>query len=469
MTGGRPKPRARPVSYASRGLFSRRALWPRALAALWSIALWLPTGVLLAPSGVNAQNHVRQPTRARAHAPAATKPAAKPRTRTAPAARVPAIARPSALQAVREGDAEARLIEVYKLTGQTHTREALRKAETLVRDHPNFQLAQLVYGDLLAGQIRAVNTLGDVPALAAKAAGPMLAELRQESQLRLQALRERPAAGMVPSQFLALSPRNKHAIAVDASRSRLYLFENTPSGLKLLADYYISVGKSGIEKSAEGDLRTPLGVYFISSNLNPKSLRDFYGSGALPINYPNQLDVKRGKTGSGIWLHGTPPAQFSRAPLSTDGCVVLANPDLERIIKTVEIRNTPVVIADSLKWVAPQSLTPELSAFEAVLQGWHRAKSSGDLARLTAWYTPDFTSYGKTLTEWMPVLQAELKQLGGRDIQIKDVSYLRWTDSADTMVVTFGELIKGSSTGSTKRQYWTRQGSQWKIFFEGTI
>jgi L,D-transpeptidase YnhG len=370
----------------------------------------------------------------------------------------------------RDGEAEARLIDIYKLIGQANPREALRKAESLVRDHPNFQLAQLVYGDLLAGFTRPLRAPGDVPEVtASKAAAPLLAELRQESLLRLRALRERPAPGTLPSQFLALSPRNKHAIAIDASRSRLYLFENTTTGIKLVADYYISVGKSGIEKSVEGDLRTPVGVYFITSNLNPKSLRDFYGSGALPINYPNQLDVKRGKTGGGIWLHGTPPTQFSRAPLSTDGCVVLANPDLERIIRTVEVRSTPVVIAHSLKWVAPQSLTADSKSFENVLQGWHSAKTSGDMARLTAWYAPDFTSYGKTLAEWTPALQTELKQLGGRDIQLKDVSYLRWTDSTDTMVVTFGELVKGAKTGRTKRQYWVRQGSQWKIFFEGTI
>ena len=370
----------------------------------------------------------------------------------------------------RDGEAEARLIEIYKLIGQANPREALRKAESLVKDHPNFQLAQLVYGDLLAGFTRPLRAPGDLPEItASKAAAPLLAELRQESLLRLRALRERPAPGTVPSQFLALSPRNKHAIAVDASRSRLYLFENTATGIKLVADYYISVGKSGIEKSIEGDLRTPVGVYFITSNLNPKSLRDFYGSGALPINYPNQLDVKRGKTGGGIWLHGTPPAQFSRAPLSTDGCVVLANPDLERIIRTVEVRSTPVVIAHSLKWVAPQSLAADSKSFESVLRGWHSAKSSGDIAKLTAWYTPDFTSYGKTLAELTPALQTEIKQLGGRDIQLKDVSYLRWTDSTDTMVVTFGELIQGAKTGRTKRQYWVRQGSQWKIFFEGTI
>ena len=369
----------------------------------------------------------------------------------------------------RDGQAEARLIDIYKLIGQAKTREALPLAESLVRDNPNFQLAQLVYGDLLTAQLRPVRNLGDVPDTTAKAAAPQMAELRRESQLRLQALRERPAAGLIPSQFITLSAQNKHAIAVDAGKSRLYLFENSPTGMKLLGDYYISVGKSGTEKTTEGDLRTPLGVYFITSNLDPKSLKAFYGSGALPINYPNPLDVKRGKTGSGIWLHGTPSAQFSRAPLATDGCVVLANPDLERIISTVQVRTTPVVIAQNLKWIAPLTAKADSKTFEDALKAWSTAKSSGDVARLMAWYTPDFNSYGKTLAEFTPAVQLELKQLGGRSVQLKDVSYMRWLDSNDTMVVTFGELAQGAKSGHTKRQYWTRQGNQWKIFFEGTI
>ena len=369
----------------------------------------------------------------------------------------------------RDGQAEARLIEIYKLIGQAKTRQALPLAERLVREHPNFQLAQLVYGDLLTAQLGPVRVMGNVPDTTAIAAALPLAELRKESQLRLQALRDRPAVGLIPSQLISLSAQNKHAIAIDASRSRLYLFENSSTGLKLLADYYISVGKSGIEKTVEGDLRTPLGVYFVTSNLDPKSLKEFYGSGALPINYPNQLDVKRGKTGSGIWLHGTPPTQFSRAPLATDGCVVLANPDLERIIRTVRVRTTPVVIAQSLKWVAPQTIKADNKPFEDALKAWQNAKSSGDMTRLMTWYTPDFTSNGKTLAQWAPVLQAELKKLDGRNLEIKDVSYLRWTDVNDTMVVTFGELAQGAKTGQTKRQYWTRQGSQWKIFFEGIV
>ena len=370
---------------------------------------------------------------------------------------------------VDPGLAEARLIEIYQLIAKMQAREALTKAEKLVQDFPQFQLAHLVYGDLLAARTRPIRTFGDVPEPQLKAGAPVLNELRDESQMRLKALRERPPAGAVPSQFLALSLRNKHAIAVDASRSRLYLFENRPTGLTLIADYYISVGKSGLEKTTEGDLRTPLGIYFITSNLDPKSLKDFYGSGALPINYPNVLDSKRGKTGSGIWLHGTPPGQFSRPPLATDGCVVLANPDLDQIIRTVEVRTTPVVISKHHNWVAQNNARTEGKPFEDALTAWLNAKSSGNIDRVLTFYTTDFNSNGKTLTQWTPALRNELTKVRGRAIQLKDLSLLRWTDTADTMVVTFGEVTDGARTGPTKRQYWVKQGSQWKIFFEGVI
>ena len=369
-----------------------------------------------------------------------------------------------------QGTAEARLIGVYQLINAGRAQEALKSATELVRDHPTFQLAQLIYGDLLSTQTRAVQTLGDIPgALNDSKAKATLADLRQESEMRLKALRERPPANTIPSQFLALSQRNRHAIAIDASRSRLYLFENTPQQLRLVGDFYISVGKSGIEKMVEGDARTPLGVYFIVGNLDPKSLSDFYGSGALPINYPNVLDSRRGKTGSGIWLHGPPPNQFARAPMASDGCVVLSNPDLEFIIRTVEVRTTPVVIAPRLDWVPQQRVQAERKPFDDALDAWRSVKSSGDVDRLMRFYTQDFSSRGRTLAEWAPALRKEVDKAQGRPIALKDVSFLRWTDTADTMVVTFGEVTAGARTGPTKRQYWRREGDEWKIFYEGII
>jgi len=379
------------------------------------------------------------------------------------------------------GQAEARLIDIYQLISQGLAREALAKADALVRDHPNFHLAHLVHGDLLSLQARPVNQLGDVPDTKALAAAEQLKTLREESRRRLQALMERPPAGSIPAQFLALSSQSRHAIAIDASRSRLYLFENqTPSAsgsliaktpeLRLVGDFYISVGLSGIEKTVEGDKRTPLGVYYITSNLNPDNLPDLYGVGALPINYPNPLDVQRGKTGSGIWLHGTPREQFVRAPQASDGCVVLSNPDLERLLKTVQIRTTPVVIAPELQWVQPEALDTERQAFEAALEAWRVAKSEGNLGQLKGFYSSRFQNQGRDLAQWWPRVESELLPAKGpRELQLKELSLLRWRDAQDTMVVTFGEVPQGQSRGVTRRQYWALERNQWKIFSEGTL
>lgn len=375
------------------------------------------------------------------------------------------------------GDAEARLIDIYQHIGQGQHREAMRLAETLVADHPNFQLAQLVLGDLLSLQTRPVRQLGDVPDTQALAANEQLGALRDESRRRLRALTERPPEGRIPDQILALAPRSRHAIAIDASRSRLYLFENlaaatdpagsAPPQLRLIGDFYISVGLSGIEKIVEGDQRTPLGVYYITGNLNPANLPDLYGVGALPINYPNALDLRRGKTGHGIWLHGTPRAQFVRAPQASDGCVVLSNPDLKRLLATVAIRTTPVIIAPELHWVAPESLAQDRTDFDAALQAWREAKSRGELDSLKAMYAEQFRGQGGHADPWWSRMDRELRDKGTRAIELRELSLLRWRDSDDTMVVTFGEALEGQSRSVNKRQYWGRENGHWKIFFEG--
>lgn len=373
------------------------------------------------------------------------------------------------------GQAEARLIRIYQHIRDGQHRQALQQAEHLTRDHPNFQLAQLVLGDLLSVQARPVRTLGDVPDTKALAARDQLEALREESRRRIRALTERPPAEHIPQQFLALAPSSRHAIAIDASRSRLYLFENLATErdqalaaprLRLIGDYYISVGLLGIEKYVEGDKRTPLGVYYITSTLDPKRLPDLYGVGALPINYPNALDVQRGKTGSGIWLHGTPSDQFVRAPQASDGCVVLSNQDLDRLLRTVQIRTTPVVIAPELTWVKPQALDAERQDFAAALGAWREAKSLGDATRLRSLYSERFRHAGRSLEQWWPGVASGLHKAG--PVELKDTSLLQWHDQEATMVVTFGEVPEGRSRGITRRQYWARENGQWRIFYEGS-
>lgn len=154
---------------------------------------------------------------------------------------------------------------------------------------------------------------------------------------------------------------------------------------------------------------------------------------------------------------------------ATDGCVVLANPDLDHLIRTVEVHSTPVVIANQLAWVALNSIETKSTPFKDTLAAWRKAKTSGDIKQLLNFYTPDCSAHGKTLAQWRPTLKTEIARVQGRPLQLKDVSHLRWTDTVDTMIVTFSEVVDGTRTRWTKRQYWARKGNQWKIFFEGML
>jgi len=477
-------PSSMPASWSVSGHRGRRLLWPGA-----ALATFLLGGMLWnASPGQQLRDWLARSPDSAGRSAAVILPSLieSAIARTDPAAQQAPVIDRAGLQPLSLSDdrfedvvpllgaAEARLIDIYQHIGRSEHRQALALTEQLVKEHPNFQLAQLVLGDLLSLQTRPVRRLGDVPDTKAVAAAEQLEALREESRRRIRSLTERPPEGHVPTQFLALSAQSRHAIAIDASRSRLYLFENqgdsdetgTPR-LRLLGDFYISVGLSGIEKEVEGDKRTPLGVYYITSNLNPRNLPDLYGVGALPINYPNALDLQRGKTGSGIWLHGTPREQFVRAPLASDGCVVLSNPDLERLLGTVRIRTTPVVIAPELQWVNAAAIAEHRDRFENTLDAWRQARSEADPVRLREFYSTQFRAQGRDLESWWPRTESELRARGAREIELKELSILNWRDSDDTMVVTFGEVPRGSARGVTRRQYWILENDRWKIFFEG--
>lgn len=354
--------------------------------------------------------------------------------------------------------AENRLIEIYKLIGQGHAKLALPLAQRLSKDHPNFQLAQLVYGDLLLAQTQPLRQLAQMtPDLAFDLNySRRIAELKSEALLRIQALQENPPEGHLPSNILDAPAHVRHIIAVDASRARLYLFQNSAQGLQLVRDFYMSVGKAGTDKYNEGDNRTPLGIYFTTGRMVGRTLPEFYGAGALPLNYPNAFDKLRGKTGSGIWLHGSPPAQFARAPLASEGCVVLSNADFEQLLRTVDPQHTPVIIAKNLNWVKPEILKTERTEAADLFQIWLQARVDASGRQLRTLYTPE------------ALRQTELP---GASAEYSNPMVLRWNDNqTKTMVFSFEEIrSNGNRKAASKirRQFWLNDGSGWRIFHEG--
>ena len=354
---------------------------------------------------------------------------------------------------------EERLVAAYAALARGHGRSALAQAEALVRDQPHFSLAQMLKSDLLAARAGLPSAFGaelrlDMSAI--EVDDPARLALRDEARQRLAALLDRPPQDRLPSGLLQLAPWIRHAVVVDASRSRLYLFANGPEGPRLVSDTYISVGKAGVAKRIEGDQRTPLGVYWITSALDATRLDDRFGAAALRINYPNAWDRMAGRTGSGLYLHGVPRRTLSRPPLETDGCVAMANDDIAQLLATLDVDATPVVIAEQLRWSTPAEIGQAAAEFRPAFEAWDDARQSADDRDLARWYLAYATRPPADAIDTRPTL---------------DASFVAWHgESVPIMVVTTRRAAPAAGADpDVYRQYWVQRRGRWRIAFDGQV
>jgi len=361
---------------------------------------------------------------------------------------------------------EDKLSTVFQSIEANRLDEALQRVDALIREYPNFRLAHLVRGDLLLARARPLQTFGNV---AKTVPGEKIDGLREEALARLRAQRHRPGDDRLPRYVLQLHAEQKHVLMVDSRRSRLYVFGNDGGTPRLVADYYVTLGKNGIEKTREGDQKTPVGVYHVTANLPRKKLTDFYGAGAFPINYPNEWDRRQGRGGYGIWLHGVPSDVYSRPPRASDGCIVLANPDLESVGRHVQVGLTPVIIADEIEWSDAATIAAERAALAGAFEQWRADWQSRDTERYLAHYSSRFAAPGQDLAAWS---EHKRKVNGAKrwiKVGVSRVAMFRYPRERDFVVVTFNQDYRsdGLSNVMRKRQYWVKEGAQWKIIYEG--
>jgi murein L,D-transpeptidase YafK len=344
---------------------------------------------------------------------------------------------------------------------------ALQRVERLIAEHPNFRLAHLIRGDLLLARARPLATFGNVVKTVPQ---EKVDDLRAEALVRLRALRDRPGSGRLPRTLLQLHPGQKHALVVDSRRSRLYVFENLDGRPHYVADYYVTLGKRGVDKTRAGDQKTPIGVYHVTANLPRQKLTDFYGAGAYPINYPNEWDKRLGRDGYGIWVHGTPPDTYSRPPRASDGCIVLANPDLLSVGRFMQVGMTPVIIAEEIEWADADVLQAERAALARALENWRSDWESRDTERYLAHYAAAFRSEAQDLAAWATHKRSVNAAKKWIRVGLAQVAMFRYPGNADFVVVTFEQDYRSSNLSNTmhKRQYWQKQDGRWRILYEGT-
>lgn len=379
------------------------------------------------------------------------------------------ISMPASAQGPNEKpDPDTMLIEVYKELAANHLRQAKAKADKLVEMYPTFRLGHLIRGDLLLMHARPVPSFG----AASNAPPDKLKDLRHEAMVRLNSLRWRPDPDLIPRVLMQLRDDQRFALVVDTKLSRLYVYENLGNRIKFISDYYVTQGKLGVNKFKEGDQKTPLGVYYITSRLPKAKLPDLYGSGAMPINYPNDWDKMRGRGGSGIWVHGTPSDSYSRPPLASDGCVVLTNPDWEKLSSTVEIGKTPIIISDKIEFINKTKWEAERDAANQLLNSWRRDIESMDPAQVLNNYSRVFKSgQGEDINSWHANYRQSLSGVSNISVRLKDMSFFRYPASEEMFVTTFTQdtAVDRIHSSQRKRQYWVKENNRWKIVYEVNI
>jgi murein L,D-transpeptidase YafK len=342
---------------------------------------------------------------------------------------------------------------------------ALAEVEKVLLSYPNFRLAHLIRGDLLLSRARPLKELGDAP----NAPRERVEDLRDEARVRFARHQLERPIDRVPKYLLQMGAEQKHALIVDTRQSTLYVFENVNGLPQYVADYYISSGKNGTDKTREGDKKTPLGVYHVTANLPRAKLADLYGVGAYPISYPNEWDRREGRNGTGIWLHGTPSDTYSRPPRASDGCVVLTNQDLETIAANLRVGVTPVIITDGIDWVKPDSLESVRRDLLKSVENWRRDWESRDTETYLQHYARGFTSGSQDLAAWSQQKRHVNAAKTWIKLKVERVSAFLYPGRDDLAVVSFDQDYASSNLTNRmkKRQYWINESGAWRILYEG--
>jgi murein L,D-transpeptidase YafK len=287
-----------------------------------------------------------------------------------------------------------------------------------------------------------------------------------------------PITNLLPASLLLTDPLFSHHILIaEKSTHKLHLFQRNPQGsIQLLHSYQMASGKIAGDKSAQGDHRTPEGIYQFTSFIPHESLikmfgkkkGEIYGIGSFVINYPNPVDHRLHKGGSGIWLHSTNDETRIEKGLDSRGCLVVANQDLIDISKYIELKKTPLIVVQDMHYLSRDSWYRNRAQLLNLVNQWIDSWQQEKFSSYINFYHPQkfhdrfrgnyqqFSKYKRTL----------FQRSGQPTIRIDNISIFQTLNYA---TITFRQHYSSRSINDSgkKTLYLEKNASyQWKIVSE---
>lgn len=291
-------------------------------------------------------------------------------------------------------------------------------------------------------------------------------------------------AEAVPEEAWKTPDSMTHVLLANKAHRRLYVLRRG-EGWNVERVYAAAYGKNGGRKEVSGDRRTPEGIYFIVGHKQSTELAQNYGPAAFVLNYPNADDHRAGRTGRGIWIHGTAP---DSSPVATRGCIELNNHDLAELERLIGIGiGTPVVIVDDSA-MQDATVRPDyrevarrresvmaayrrrLTSFARFVYRWQEAWESRDIDQYHVFYdTVGFAGQG---LEWDGWRERKLRTFHNYDTISVAVRDIVLTDfESDRAVVKFYQVYRSNvlTSRNVKALFLMRTDGSWKIQRETTL
>jgi len=280
----------------------------------------------------------------------------------------------------------------------------------------------------------------------------------------------KPQQRRIPQGTLMLSEDSHYLFWAEAEKGLLHLLQRHDNGgFTTVKTINMSIGKLGYGKTREGDKRTPIGVYRITSFLTDEQLTDFYGLGAYPLDYPNANDKLNQRTGHGIWLHGLPKGVDSRPPRDSDGCVVIDNNNLSALADYITTGDTYVVIDKELKWQSLVETQKSVADIENHFYQWIAAWKTIDNDTYLNFYAESFTNLDKDKTHWDNYKRRIHRNKKFIDVKISNLSIFDYPGEKNLITVRYYQAYNSNNYHwrGWKEQLWKNIEGQWKIVYEG--
>lgn len=345
--------------------------------------------------------------------------------------------------------------------------DALITIDEIIKQKPNFKLAHLIRGDIYQAYAHGISDFGSSSNISKE----KIDDLKDEAKKRIESHLHN-ATNIIKSPRVTLPQSINNLIYVDTNKSRLYLFEIKNHTLLKIFDEYASIGKNGSGKHFEGDKKTPLGVYTLGKKIT-QPLSDFYGDGAFPIDYPNIYDKLLNKTGHGIWIHGTPKDTYSRAPKSSDGCIVISNENLNILESILKDKNTKVIVSKLSydQYFATENKIDNHNTFMSFFESWINNWTLQNYSAYIAFYDTNAKYNSTTFDIWSSKKKTVFENTNDVQIAIDNLTIIDYPEEEDYVkYVEFTQTYNSNLLKqiSQKKQIWRKFNNEWKIISEST-